>query len=343
MAQPWEFHRVALPEAVRSDFDAWMAGTRPLASFIPAPWRAAPAVAAVLATPTWAALEARLRDEYLETAAVRTGVYPLFHTWFRPLALCSTPAAVRVILPAAEPYADDRADGLAFSIRCGRLPDTLRNMLLVRTMNAVATTAACAKRAREPEPEPEPEREPERDAKRLKVHGGAGAPDATSEPAAVMVKPKAEPKTEPKAELKTEPAPMQMPWTADVVARATAGGSLNVWAMQGVLLLNISVTVRGGAKKSHQSWGWDVFTRACCEAVLAASDTAVCLLLGGGARTFLQDAAVSHGAAVVETTHPCDLTWEGNPDRPAQAFKTGEPYRAVNELLVMQGTTPIVW
>lgn len=324
--KPWAFHRGALPEPHRPAFDEWMEGARELDSFIPDAWRTAPPVAAVLQSHAWKALDMRLREEYLETAATRTPVYPLFHLLFRPLVLCATPASVRVIIPAAEPYADGRADGLAFSVRTGeRVPDTVRNILQVRTANMKktpvdgdASVVRCASEAPA--------------AKRARTTAaGEAAPDGKGAT------------TDSTADSAADSTAEAGKWTHALVSSLTSRGCLDAWALQGVLLLNMHMSVRNRAPKSHIDFGWVSFSRACCEAVFKDAAAIVCLLMGSGPRTFLRDLARANEAVVVETTHPCDLTWNGVPDRPNEAFRTCEPFIVVNEMLFMQDAPPIIW
>ena len=49
-------------------------------------------------------------------------------------------------------------------------------------------------------------------------------------------------------------------------------GSLESWAMQGVLMLNTCLTVRKGEANSHQKKGWEEFTDAAASAALTESN-----------------------------------------------------------------------
>ena len=46
----------------------------------------------------------------------------------------------------------------------------------------------------------------------------------------------------------------------DLGCEPPSHGNLEHWARQGVLLLNTTLTVRGGAAASHQGHGWETFT-----------------------------------------------------------------------------------
>src|SRR5690606_8066647 len=47
---------------------------------------------------------------------------------------------------------------------------------------------------------------------------------------------------------------------SDLGVPVTRTGDLTSWARQGVLLLNTTLTVRGGQAASHQGRGWETFT-----------------------------------------------------------------------------------
>src|SRR5215203_917089 len=47
---------------------------------------------------------------------------------------------------------------------------------------------------------------------------------------------------------------------ADVGVTPPDHGNLEAWAVQGVLLLNTTLTVRAGRAASHQGHGWELFT-----------------------------------------------------------------------------------
>lgn len=320
---PWEAHRAVLPAGARADLDAWLSGARDLASFVPAAWSAAPAVAAFLGGLGWATLEASLRTEFTESAEP---IYPPFHTWFRPLQLVASPADVRVILPATDPYPFGAADGLAFSVvPRSFLPDTLRNILWVRNVCVACPSMVSAAPAAAPVPVGTAV------AAVPAATGDRGKDSATAREG-----------KEPAGAEETEQG-NETSLTSDVVGKLVAGGSLEAWAVQGVLLLNLHATVRARVPKSHRYVGWDGFARAVVTAALDAQPGAVSLFLGGTVRTALEDICTAHESPILATTHPCDLTWEGKPDAPARAFKTALPFVSINELLVLQGLQPIAW
>lgn len=112
-------------------------------------------------------------------------------------------------------------------------------------------------------------------------------------------------------------------------------GNLESWARQGVLLLNTTLTVRGGAAASHQGKGWEMFTDEVIRAVNAKSDRVVFILWGGHARKkkALVDAS-RH--TIIESAHPSPLSAHNG-------FLGSKPFSRANAALEEAGLTPIDW
>lgn len=115
-----------------------------------------------------------------------------------------------------------------------------------------------------------------------------------------------------------------------------ASGNLTRWAMQGVLLLNATLTVRAHQAASHQRKGWEEFTDAAIKALNADRNHLVFILWGGYARlkASLIDAS-RH--LILQSVHPSPLSanrggWFGN-----------HQFSRTNEYLVANGETPINW
>jgi uracil-DNA glycosylase len=66
----------------------------------------------------------------------------------------------------------------------------------------------------------------------------------------------------------------------DVQVKAPPSGSLEPWALDGVLLLNSILTVQRGCAGSHRKFGWQTFTDAVIRAVANKPDPVVFLLWG---------------------------------------------------------------
>lgn len=86
-----------------------------------------------------------------------------------------------------------------------------------------------------------------------------------------------------------------------------SSGNLDRWAMQGVLLLNATLTVRAGDSASHQGMGWETFTDAVLERISAVNDHVVFMLWGNYARKKARlIAADKH--LILQAPHPSPLS-----------------------------------
>jgi len=93
-------------------------------------------------------------------------------------------------------------------------------------------------------------------------------------------------------------------------------GDLTVWADQGVLLLNATLTVRAGEAASHQKQGWETFTDTVIQTISKKKEHVVFLLWGGFAKkkASLIDQNKHH---ILTSGHPSPLSanrgyWFGN-------------------------------
>ncbi len=113
-----------------------------------------------------------------------------------------------------------------------------------------------------------------------------------------------------------------------------AHGHLVAWAQQGVLLLNVVLTVGAHAPGSHARRGWERFTDAAIAAVNARREHAVFVLWGAHARkkAGLVDRA-RH--TVIEGAHPSPLSY--------RLFAGSRPFSRVNAALAAHGQEPIDW
>lgn len=113
-------------------------------------------------------------------------------------------------------------------------------------------------------------------------------------------------------------------------------GDLTAWAEQGVLLLNDTLTVAGGANTalSHQKHGWEQFTDAAIRC-LAQREHLVYMLWGAFAQK--KAALVDRAANLVLTSaHPSPLSAR------CGFFGNGH-FKACNDYLVSHGLSPIKW
>ena len=121
----------------------------------------------------------------------------------------------------------------------------------------------------------------------------------------------------------------------DVGLSPPRDGSLEPWARQGVLMLNTTLTVRGGAAASHQGRGWEVFTDEVIRAVAAKPERVVFVLWGAAARR--KRALVDHDRHVVlESAHPSPLS-------ASNGFFGSRPFSRANAALLEAGRETVDW
>jgi len=122
---------------------------------------------------------------------------------------------------------------------------------------------------------------------------------------------------------------------ADLDLAVPDHGNLEAWAHQGVLLLNTTLTVRGGAAGSHQKHGWETFTDHVIRVVSAKQDQVVFVLWGASARRkrALIDTA-RH--TIIESAHPSPLSAHNG-------FFGSRPFSRTNAALIAAGRAPVDW
>jgi len=112
-------------------------------------------------------------------------------------------------------------------------------------------------------------------------------------------------------------------------------GNLERWAAAGVLLLNTTLTVRGGEAGSHRDRGWERFTDRIIEVLSARAEPLVFVLWGSSARA--KRPMIDTGRhGVVESAHPSPLSAH-------RGFLGSRPFSKVNALLADRGADPIDW
>ncbi len=122
---------------------------------------------------------------------------------------------------------------------------------------------------------------------------------------------------------------------SDLGIVAPRRGDLSAWARQGVLLLNTTLTVRGGAAASHQGKGWETFTDEVIGAVNRKDHRVVFILWGSHARR--KKALVDTTRhTVIESAHPSPLS-------ASNGFFGSRPFSRTNAALVEAGLEPIDW
>ncbi|MEI2705426.1 MAG: uracil-DNA glycosylase [Ilumatobacteraceae bacterium] len=112
-------------------------------------------------------------------------------------------------------------------------------------------------------------------------------------------------------------------------------GDLSAWASQGVLLLNTSLTVAGGAAGSHQGKGWERFTDRVI-ATAAAKPERVVFVLWGAAAQKKRPLIDQDRHVVIASPHPSPLSAH-------RGFLGSKPFSRANAALAEAGRTPIDW
>lgn len=123
--------------------------------------------------------------------------------------------------------------------------------------------------------------------------------------------------------------------------RAPTSGNLEPWAHQGVLLLNLILTVRSGEPMSHAKLGWQAFTQAVLRLVQAESPFIVFLLWGGKAVASAEPHIDVSRHAMLIDQHPSPLAQNRLP--PDKKFAANAHFSEVNRLLISHQRQPIDW
>lgn len=112
-------------------------------------------------------------------------------------------------------------------------------------------------------------------------------------------------------------------------------GDLTVWARQGVLLLNTSLTVCAGRANSHASIGWGRLVKDVIAAINDYKENVVYILWGRNAQTLgmFVDTTKHH---IIKSAHPSPMSAN-------RGFFGSKPFSQTNEYLVKHGVEPIKW
>ncbi|MEY4364877.1 MAG: hypothetical protein RLZZ305_221 [Actinomycetota bacterium] len=121
----------------------------------------------------------------------------------------------------------------------------------------------------------------------------------------------------------------------DLGIAAPSHGNLSAWARRGVLLLNTTLTVRGGEAGSHRGRGWETFTDRVIEAVNERTERTVFVLWGTHARS-KKSLVTNPLHTVIESAHPSPLSAR-------HGFLGSRPFSRANAALVEAGLEPMDW
>ena len=112
-------------------------------------------------------------------------------------------------------------------------------------------------------------------------------------------------------------------------------GFLEKWARQGVLLLNASLTVRGGEANSHKGKGWERFTDRVTELLNERKKTVIFLLWGNDAKK-KQELITAPQHIILTAAHPSPLS-------ASRGFFGCGHFKKVNNMLSAMNKAPIDW
>ncbi len=122
---------------------------------------------------------------------------------------------------------------------------------------------------------------------------------------------------------------------ADLSVNSPRTGNLEIWAEQGVLLLNSCLTVEKGRPGSHKGKGWERFTDFILTTINTRKENIVFILWGNYARQKIKLINKSKHL-VIESSHP-------SPFSVHQGFYGSKPFSKTNTYLIKNGFEPIAW
>jgi len=121
----------------------------------------------------------------------------------------------------------------------------------------------------------------------------------------------------------------------DLGYKIPQSGNLEKWALQGVLLLNATLTVRAHEAGSHQNHGWETFTDAVIRNLSDRKEGLVFLLWGNYAQA-KESLIDTSKHFILKTVHPSPLS-------ASRGFFGCKHFSKTNEILERQGKEIINW
>lgn len=110
---------------------------------------------------------------------------------------------------------------------------------------------------------------------------------------------------------------------------------LDAWAMQGVLLLNATLTVRAHSANSHKDLGWEVFTDFIIKEISNRRENVVFVLWGAFAQK-KAELIDTNKHFVIKSVHPSPLSAH-------RGFFGSRPFSKINDYLKSKNITEIDW
>ncbi|MBD3748823.1 MAG: uracil-DNA glycosylase [Sphingobacteriales bacterium] len=112
-------------------------------------------------------------------------------------------------------------------------------------------------------------------------------------------------------------------------------GDLTDWAKQGVLLLNVTLTVSAGKAGSHQNKGWESFTDKVIE-ILSEQREGLIFILWGRFAQAKENLINQEKHYIIKSAHP-------SPFSAYSGFFGSKPFSKTNEILRKLNKTEINW
>lgn len=109
--------------------------------------------------------------------------------------------------------------------------------------------------------------------------------------------------------------------------------NLTDWAKQGILMLNVVLTVRAGQSNSHKNKGWETFTDEIIRFVSQKDEQVVFVLWGKDAQKKIPLIDAKRHV-IVQSAHPSPL---------ARGFLGSRPFSKINQALKEAGRGEIDW
>jgi uracil-DNA glycosylase len=119
--------------------------------------------------------------------------------------------------------------------------------------------------------------------------------------------------------------------------RSLENGNLTSWAEQGVLLLNLILTVRHMAPDSHAEKGWERFTSEVIH-LLSSFPQRIVFLLWGKCAEELRGCIDEERHLVLASAHPSSMTHKSQ-----SPFRGCNHFHIANDDIISHGGTPIEW
>ncbi len=121
----------------------------------------------------------------------------------------------------------------------------------------------------------------------------------------------------------------------DLKIASPKSGDLSLWAKQGVLLLNTTLTVEAAKPASHQNQGWQIFTDKILQHLAEDARPKVFILWGAHAQAKIK-AIDFKSHLVLAAPHPSPLSCY-------RGFFGSRPFSQANQFLMKMKQTPVNW